>query len=648
MWAAMAKSRLLFLDYETYYDRDYSLRMMSTPEYILDARFEVICCSVKEDMGPSHVVDGPDFGAFISTFDPAETTTVTFNSLFDNSILAWHYGFVPSKMLDSMGMARALLGHELVRFSLAHVGDYLNVGIKGDTLMKVLGMRRADIIANGLWPAFCDYANQDNEINAGIFFKLFPQFPLSERRVMNLVLRACVCPRFQVDTAMLTAHLKDVQDEKAALLASCGADLDQLMSSAKFQELLEANGVVVETKISPTGRTVPAFAKTDDFMARLQEHPDTIVQALACARLGHKSTLEETRTEKLLKIAQLPWSTYRDGKPRLYSGGTMPVPMRYGGAHTHRLSGEWGMNMQNLPSVMRSKGKSKLRLSLLAGPGNTIITADLGQIECRLSAWLCQCSKLIEEFAKYGAGDKTYDPYNRLGSAIFGFAVDRKVNLIEGFIGKTGILGLGYGCGVDHFFDMVGKLARAMGIDLAGRWDHDMAERAVKTYRTVYYPMKQGWNHLDMILKTSWLGLSDPVVWGPVVIGKGSVELPNGLFLNYDNPRVDTQGELKYTYGKLTHKIYGAKFLENITQALAALVIRNVKLRVSDRLRPLIGAASDFTLQAHDELVWIVPTIHLDECKKIIHEEMVRRQSWVRGLPLMADVKSGSSYGACS
>jgi hypothetical protein len=126
------------------------------------------------------------------------------------------------------------------------------------------------------------------------------------------------------------------------------------------------------------------------------------------------------------------------------------------------------MNMQNMPTVRGSKGKSKLRLSLNAPPGHTVLTCDLGQIEARLSAWICGAITLIEEFAKYDAGDKSYDPYNRLASAIFARPVNRKLagtpDEIMGFIGKTGILGLGYGCGKDNFHTMVLRSARAMGM----------------------------------------------------------------------------------------------------------------------------------------------------------------------------------------
>jgi DNA polymerase len=630
--------RLLFLDFESYYDDLYSLKKMPTPNYILGDKFEVSLCAVKEGFdGKPFIVDGPDFGDFLAGYDPTVTTTVTFNALFDNSILAWEYGFVPATMLDAMGMARALRGHELRHgASLAAVSKALGLPDKGDALVKVKGLTRAQIIALGLWNEFKNYALRDVENCAGIFQILLPEFPRSERRLMDLVLRCAIEPVFQLDVPMLKAHLDQVRLDKAALLTNCGlTDAVLLQSAPKFKAALEALGVFVETKVTPSGRKAPAFAKTDQFMADLQEHPDPQVQALAAARLGFKSTIEETRCEKLLSIAQLPWHRYRNGNPRLFSGGTMPIPLGYGKAHTHRLAGEWGMNMQNLPTERSSKGKSRLRRSLIAPPGHKVVTADLGQIEARLGAWLCGDETLLTEFR-----DKK-DPYNQLGSEIFGFQVNRKnpAHLIEGFIGKTGILGLGYGCGVDHFFDMVQKMARAQELDLGDRWTMDLATKSVTAYRRRYHRIASGWRRLDYLLGTCWLGSVGPSRFKCVLIGKGCVELPSGLYLHYDNPRRDDlSGELWYTYGKQHHKLYGAKFLENIDQAVARVVVMNAALRLKDR-------GYRFRLQAHDELVFIVPDEQVDEAKVIIHQEMVRSPSWAPDLPLTADVGVGQSYG---
>ena len=621
------RHKLLFLDFETFYSDEYSLRNLPIPNYILDPRFEVTLCAVREDNGKPYAVDGPDFAAFIGQFDPARTTTVTYNALFDNSILAWRYGFVPNRMLDAMGMARALRGHLLPGASLDVVTRVLDLGQKGKTLLKVKGMNRQQIIAAGLWPEYTAYALQDVELCAKIFLHLYPEFPAEERRFMDLVLRCAVQPTFIADTKLFTEHLAAVRAAKATLLTESGVGVADLMSTTRFKEMLEDLGVEIQYKTTSTGRTAPAFAKTDAFMEELSFHEDPQVQALAAARLGHKSTIEETRTQKLLSIGSLPW-------PAGY--GTLPMPMRYGAAHTHRLGGDWGMNVQNLPTARSSKGKSRLRQGLLAPPGHKVVTADLGQIEARLVAWLCGARALLKQFAD------NLDPYAKLAEAIFGYPVDRKKQILEGFIGKTGILGLGYACGADRFYNMVILMARAAGLDLGKMWTPALAQKAVDAYRAKNFQIPVGWRTMDRAVSTAWLGKSGPFQFGPggcITISRGRVTAPDGFALSYANPRYEVErDEYWFDYGRHSHKIYGAKMLENIVQFLARQIIRNVALRVADH-------GFRFVLQAHDELVFIVRDEEVDKAKKIIHMEMTRSPSWAPDLPLKADVNSGQSYG---
>lgn len=357
---------ILSLDLETYYDDEYSLKQMPTPNYILDSRFECIMAGAATDTKPVEIIDGPLFGDYLKQFDPANTITITFNSLFDNSILAWRYGFVPKLMIDVMGMARALRGHLLTSASLESVARHLGLGElaeKGSALLNVKGMHRQQIIDAGLWPQFSKYCGRDVQRMIKIFNILAPEFPQSEYRLMDLVLRCTVEPKFKMDVGLLVDHIENLQKQKAQLLVDAGLeDRTELMSSVKFKALLERLGVQVETKTNINGKEIPALAKTDKFMADLLEHENPFVQAAAAARLGFKSTIEETRCLKLLSIATQNW-------PILASGGNMPVPLAYGRAHTHRLAGEWKMNMQNMPTARSSKGKSRLRHSLVAPEG---------------------------------------------------------------------------------------------------------------------------------------------------------------------------------------------------------------------------------------------------------------------------------------
>src|ERR1019366_4050015 len=107
------------------------LTKMAPPNYILDPRFEFIGCAAKEGSAPSQFIDAPEFPAFLAQYDPAETTTVCFNALFDSCVFAWRYGFVPARMVCTMRRAVALRGHLLHSASLAKVGSLLDVGAKG-------------------------------------------------------------------------------------------------------------------------------------------------------------------------------------------------------------------------------------------------------------------------------------------------------------------------------------------------------------------------------------------------------------------------------------------------------------------------------------------------------------------------------------
>lgn len=633
--------RILFLDAETYYDKDYSLKKMTPAEYILDARFELIGCAAKYDNLPAEWIDAPDFPAFLASVDRDNTTTVTFNALFDNCIFAWRYGFVPRRMLCAMRMAVALRGHTLPSASLASVARRFGVGEKGTEIDNVLGKRRAEILAvPPLYERFKHYALNDVDLCARVFFHLAGEFPESERRVMDLVLRCCVQPRFQVDRAMLVDHLEDIEKSIKLTLLSAGADpedpeafIKTLRSNMAFEQLLKTRGVDVEYKPSTTNPDVqiPAFAKTDEFMANLLEHDDPEVQALAAARLGARSTIEQTRGLKLLRVSSLDWSGYR-------SGNWLPIPLRYSGAHTHRLSGDWGMNMQNLPSG-RGQRKSKLRKALIAGPDEEIVVADLAQIECRVNAWFCGQENLLKIFEEGG------DPYSDLATDVFGYAVTKEsaktTHALERFIGKNGELGLGFGCGADKFYNMVLRSARGMGMDmskLAEVWTPGLAQQTVDVYRTKRYHIKQTWSHLQVILDTAWCGLTGSRRIWPVEIGHGYVLLPNGMKMNYDVITPIDRDDLKYKYGRTVHRMYGPKLLENIVQALARIIVMNAALRLECR-------GYRFAMQSHDELSFVVPKDDVETAKKIIYEEFVRRPSWGLRIPLNAEVNSGRSYG---
>jgi len=620
---------LIILDFETYYSKDYTLRKMTPIEYILDPRFEALGVAVKHGLtDKSQWIDGPDIPDLIKELSiGSEKAVVTYNALFDAAILAWRYSWVPHKLIDAMGMVRAMLSYKLKSVSLDAVSKHLGLGAKGTTLTKMVGVHYAEIIRNpSLHRELASYCCDDNEKCASIFKRLIRDFPARELDVMDLVLKATVLPQFRLDRELLIDHLAHVLKQKEEMLALTSVvDAGELRSNDKFASLLQELGVDPPRKQSlTTGNKTWAFAKTDSGFIDLAEHEDPRVQALVAARLGHKTTLEETRTQRLITISSLSWPV---------GERWMPIPLRFSGAHTHRLSGDMRLNMQNLPR------KSPLRSALQAPKGYLLVSIDMSQIEARIVAWICEQLDLLEAFA---LGE---DVYSQFAADVFDVQVSKKVNPDYRFIGKTAILGLGYGMSHNKFVISV-KSGSKNQLGRAIELTPEVAKKVVDKYRYKYSDIQKGWAALQ---STGIPTLARGGTWmfGPCKFDKHEILLPNGFKLFYDDlEQINTapnasgynQMQWRFAYAGRFKFLYGAKTLENITQALAQIIIKDLALRA-------FGAGLRFAHQVHDELIFVVKEKHADQVKRILLEMAAMRPNWAPELPLASEVKIGPSYG---
>jgi DNA polymerase len=616
--------KTIFIDYETYYDRDYSLRKMTPVEYVLDHRFECIGCAVKEGLdGEPYWVDGVDLPLFFADLNASDTMLVSHNALFDACITAWRYNFHPRLTADTLGIARATIGHECKSLSLANVALKLGIGAKGGTVHKVEGMSAAAIKAAGLYDEYVQYSSNDVELCAEIYRKLVVEerrFPIKELAVMDMVIRCAIEPQMYLDQNVLALHHHTIKARKEELLQRVSIDKSELMSNDKFAQALRNIGVEPPMKISLlTGKETFAFSKTDPAFMDLLEHDEPQVQALVSARLGLKSTLEETRTERFMSIARLTWPGNKQG--------LMPMPLRYSGAHTHRLSGDWSLNVQNMP-----RGGA-LRRALIAPPGHVVLASDASQIEARIVAWIADQFDLVEQFAK---GE---DVYSSFASKVFGREINKKTDPAERFIGKTAILGLGYGLGWTKFQRTVKMQSKAQTGKLIDLTDEE-ALNVVQTYRNGYSSIPAIWRVLGDNINVLSSGNGSFSI-GPCVFEKGAILLPNGLRLHYHDLKYDNN-EWTYTYAGKPKRLYGGALLENIVQALARIVVMDAAARLRTKL-----AMYDvqLALQVHDELVYVVPEEVAAVCEKIALDEMSTRPSWAPTLPLAAEASYGKSYG---
>lgn len=612
----------IVLDFETYYDSEFSLRKLTPVQYILDPRFEVIGCAVKVNEKPSVWMTHEELEAFLPTL-PEKVIIVSHNALFDMCILSWVYGYDPYLMADTLGMARAWLGHKLKSLSLANVAAHYGIGTKGTTVHKVMGMSLAAIKAAGFYDEYAEYSKLDAELCYSIYRRIADEgFPAGEIAVMDTVLRCATQPRFQLDQNLLCQHLHNTRTAKETLLARTGlTDRTDLMSNDRFADALRNLGVEPPTKISlTTGKETYAFAKTDPAFIDLEEHDNPDVQALVSARLGIKSTIEETRTQRLIDIANLTWRGNLEG--------LMPIPLRYSGAHTHRLSGDWKLNMQNLPR------KGSLRSALRAPAGYKVVAVDASQIEARIAGWFCGAVDLVNAFAN------REDVYSSFASKIFGRQIVKKENPVERFIGKTAVLGLQYGLGWQKFQKTV-KLKSKQEVGQEVALSDEEAANVITTYRTTYHQIPKMWTKLSNMLPRMTGDMLELI--HPVYFEKERIRLPSGLYLNYFDLE-NKEGQWWFTFAGKPKYVYGGKLLENITQSLARIHVMNAAMRTRKRMKDE-GIDAWLNLQAHDELVYIVAEDQAQYVTDMVLEEMRRRPLWGQDIPLDAEGDFGDTYG---
>ena len=99
---------IVTIDFETYYDRDYSLSKMTTEAYIRDMFFEVIGVGVKVNDYPTDWYSGKDVGKFLRSLDYRDKAILCHNTAFDGAILSWMFDIKPMFWLDTLSMARPL------------------------------------------------------------------------------------------------------------------------------------------------------------------------------------------------------------------------------------------------------------------------------------------------------------------------------------------------------------------------------------------------------------------------------------------------------------------------------------------------------------------------------------------------------------
>jgi hypothetical protein len=454
---------------------------------------------------------------------------------------------------------------------------------------------------------------------------------------------------------MLINAIAAEKEKREELLQRLGVDEAVLASNPQFAKALETLGIPAPRKISKTtGKSTLALAKNDAMFQALLNGDNEDVANLCEARLAVKSTTERTRAQRFLDISKR---------------GTLPVPLSYYGA----LSGRWtaskgsAINMQNL------KRGSFLRKAIMAPEGHQLVVGDLSQIEPRVLAWLSDYTDMLNIFRAGG------DPYAAFGSQMFnipGLTKESHPDLRQS--AKSALLGCGYGLGWASFAAqlLVGFLgappvryskafAKQLGVTAEYvekflEWDDNVkklleiphictqsellihcvaAKKIIDIYRATAYPVVGFWNMCSSLMVSS-LAEGHEFVYKCLTFRKEEIVLPNGMSLRYPNLRQVTDKETKqknWVYGKDETKLYAGKITNNVTQAVARIVMTDGMLRTTKKYF-VAGTV-------HDEQIVVVPDAEVEFAKTWVLAQMTMEPSYLPGIPLAADGGANQRYG---
>jgi DNA polymerase len=587
---------LVTLDFETYYDKNLSLTKMTTMEYVSHDLFKVWGVGIKINHDATEWYGEDDCEEALRSLYWDDITLVCHNTPFDAYILTQYYGLIPKYYVDTAAMSRGLYPGQSARLKDVSIRCFPDDETmrKGEELANAKGVYDLD---PELEESIAGYCIQDVDLTYAIYRQWLDKMPTSELDLIDLTCRMFCEPKLKIDRERLAKYHEQEFKNAETTIAAAGVDRKVLSSNQQFAEYIYEIGLVPPTKVSlTTGKDIPALGKNDKAFTQLQNmYPQ--FKHVWDARIATKSRLTETRAKRFLEAA--------------WKDDWLPVPLRYYAAHTGRFGGTDKLNMQNLP-----RG-GELRKCIVAPDDHLLFVADLSNIEARMLAWLAGESELVEQFRN---GD---DIYSNFASKIYERPINKKDDPIERFVGKTAILGLGYGMGAQKFKDTLE--AGAMGPPV--HFTLEKAKQIVNTYRSTYSGIQRLWRKLEDLLKQTMHSDNWGNTYGPLTVGNNTLQLPNGLGLRYHNLRSTSQG-LMYDSRK-TEYTYGGRITENVIQALARIVITDSMLR--------LDKTHDVALTVHDEIIITGTNINPDATMEKIITDMCIPPPWASDLPLDAE-----------
>ncbi len=682
--------RVVTVDFETYFDTHYTLKKLSTSEYVRHEQFKAQMVGVKIGSRATKVYGPKQLARALKAINWTTHSLLCHNTAFDGFILSHHFGIVPARYYDTLSMARGLHSNE-IGASLDDVAGYYG---KGSKIEGVLEQTKGVLDwPKELYASASAYCAQDVDLTFEIFRAMHAKMPADEMSLIDLTIRMFCEPTLRVDIPRVEAeYAREVEKRERLFFEAVNPDdydaggrlhderffkgrvlktkaeraledIDRRMLISKrllgnnefFADLLRAEGIEPPTKVSqawikkaPEDRDDEdkygyAFAKDDLEFTGLPDNIDAWRGELDpnCKADVPAISAKQDRIRGLVEARLAVKSTTNITRAERFleagrDGMPLPVGYAYARAHTLRWGGNNKMNMQNL-----TRG-GELRLSILAPAGHQMAVVDSGQIEARVNGWLWDQDDLLDAFRKADTWDKANgvargedrDAYCRFGDDVYGREITTQ-DKNERHVGKVCVLGLGFGMGAPKF-----QLTLAKGA-LGGPpvyFELDECYRIVNTYRQRNHKIRDGWAKCNSIIEDMAAGRTG--TWKCISWEKETIWLPNGLSLKYPDlrSRVGEKGWTEWSYqaGDTRTKIYGGLLCENLVQSLARIVVAMQMLAISRKYRVV--------MTTHDEVVALPRTREASKCFDYMMQCMTTAPAWCSDIPLNAEGGWADNY----
>ncbi|MCP5019616.1 MAG: hypothetical protein GY938_30685 [Ketobacter sp.] len=630
---------VLCLDFETYFDTEYSSSKMPTINYITDPRFELLGLGVGHEKIGNVFMSPEDIAAGLKSESEGMFPNVTVlvkHARFDITILQEHFGIVPKYIIDLEDLTRhydSRMSHKLKDLAKMH-----KLKPKGET-EDFKGLHYADMTPYQR-KNLAEYTINDVELETELFKTYLPKLsnPATELQLARHTLDLWLHKRFAVDLD-LASRIKVQMRGKIANAIQASGHTPKELRSKKFVEWLQEalpDGGDVPMKLSKephkkTGKheLIPALAKTDEACQQLAVHPKKEVRDLILAKQGASEW-----NAHIKKVGNIVSQS-------IANGGLLRVPLNYHGCHTGRWSGAEKYNLLNMTKrdrdgIVTDPLKKETRKTLSAPDGYVLGPADSCQIEARIAFWLAGQQDMLDKFAN---GEDLYSEY---ASKLFHEPVRKprdddppdvyaRMDLMRNTIGKTNMLGDQYGLGATRFHGncLSNPVLRPLFDD--GTYDFKFCKRAIDLYRKDCYKVVQYWDTVEKAFRRVIRFPHLEVKVGPVTFRNdhGTVEivLPSGRILYYRHCKIK-DNKIRYHHGAL----WGGSILENLSQSISRCLLGYWILECEKAGLPVI-------LHLYDDITTILPVESAEEGLAKQMEIMRSLPSWAKNLPVDVEGK---------